>query len=316
MEQLKIKNNGLIEIEGMKFHSIEGGFGKDKKSMLVKDIALIHNRDLKDINRLINNNRKRFKDGIDVIDFLSDSESLKDFAKENDLIGSNRTKNVYLLSERGYSKLLKLLEDDIAWEQYEKLVDGYFNMRQTLNTLTEEQRLQLAIIQAETKDTLLVASSNLDRYRKEEIKKKDNLLLIAGQKTSFMADWLNKDNLYSVDIVAKTFGIKGLGRNNFWKYLRDGKIIMTDTYINKKGKECAGAKHYESYSQYCNNQQYFKHRQREITIGFKNIQQNVAMFTPKGIQWIYKRLQKDEYINTKNLETIISELEQDIKLAS
>lgn len=91
---------------------------------------------------------------------------------------------------------------------------------------------------------------------------------------------------------------------------------MTDTYRNKKGKECAGAKHYESYGQYCNNQQYFKHRQREITIGFKNIQQNVAMFTPKGIQWIYKRLQKDEYINTKNLETIISELEQDMNLAS
>lgn len=37
--------------------------------------------------------------------------------------------NIYILSERGYSKLLKLLEDDLAWEQYEKLVDGYFTMR-------------------------------------------------------------------------------------------------------------------------------------------------------------------------------------------
>ncbi|OSA95765.1 UNVERIFIED_ORG: hypothetical protein B2H93_04905 [Clostridium botulinum] len=315
MEQLKI--NGLVEIEGMKFHSIEGGFGKDKKSMLVKDIALIHNKEVKVINQSINRNRKRFKNGIDIIDLKENNfeVNLSDHGiyTQNSI---NRANNIYLLSERGYSKLLKIMEDEIAWEQYEKLVDGYFNMRQTLNTLTEEQRLQLAIIQAETKDTLLIASSNLDRYRKEEIKKKDNLLLIAGQKTSFMDDWLNKDNLYSVDVVAKTFGIKGLGRNNFWKYLRDNRIIMTDTYINKKGKECAGAKHYESYSQYCNNQQYFKHRQREITIGFKNIQQNVAMFTPKGIQWIYKRLQKDEYINTKNLETIISELEQDIKLAS
>ncbi|WP_455822402.1 hypothetical protein [Clostridium butyricum] len=32
----------------------------------------------------------------------------------------NVSKNIYLLSERGYSKLLKILEDDVAWEQYEK----------------------------------------------------------------------------------------------------------------------------------------------------------------------------------------------------
>ena len=42
----------------------------------------------------------------------------------------NRSENIYLLSERGYSKLLKILEDDFAWEQYDKLVDGYFNMRE------------------------------------------------------------------------------------------------------------------------------------------------------------------------------------------
>lgn len=39
---------------------------------------------------------------------------------------------IYLLSERGYAKLLKILEDDKAWEQYEKIVDGYFNMRKSL----------------------------------------------------------------------------------------------------------------------------------------------------------------------------------------
>ncbi|WP_205427961.1 phage antirepressor KilAC domain-containing protein [Clostridium botulinum] len=314
MEQLKI--NGLVEIEGMKFHSIEGGFGEGKRCILVKDIADIHNRNLFKLNELINNNRKRFKDSIDIIDFLNPSQGYRDFAKENNLIGSNRTKNVYLLSERGYSKLLKIMDDDFAWEKYDDLVDNYFNMRQTLNTLSEEQRLQLAIFNAKDKDEAIINSSELDRYRKKQLKDKDDLLLIAGQKTSLTDDWLNTDNLYTVDVVAKTFGIKGLGRNNFYKYLRENKIIMTDTYINKKGKECAGAKHYESYGQYCNNQQYFKHRQREITIGFKNIQQNVAMFTPKGIQWIYKRLQKDEYINTKNLETIISELEQDMNLAS
>ena len=57
--------------------------------------------------------------------------------------GFNQSNNIYLLSERGYAKLLKILEDDVAWEQYEKLVDGYFNMRQTLNASELSPELQM-----------------------------------------------------------------------------------------------------------------------------------------------------------------------------
>ena len=120
---------GLTEVEGMKFHDIEGGFGQNKKLMLVKDIAEIHNRGLKDINRNINNNIKRFKKGIDILDLKNggfDSLLQDSGFSSRDVSISN---NIYILSERGYSKLLKILEDDFAWEQYEKLVDGYFNMR-------------------------------------------------------------------------------------------------------------------------------------------------------------------------------------------
>ena len=94
------------------FTGIEGGFGENKRAMLVRDIAVIHGQPLKEINRRINDNRKRFKDGIDIIDFLSGSEPLRKFAEDNGFIGSNRTQHVYLLSERGYAKLLKILEDE------------------------------------------------------------------------------------------------------------------------------------------------------------------------------------------------------------
>ena len=39
-----------------------------KKAMLVRDIALVHNRPTYKISELINRNRKRFKDGIDILD--------------------------------------------------------------------------------------------------------------------------------------------------------------------------------------------------------------------------------------------------------
>ena len=128
MNKLMIK--GIKNIDGMKFHDVEGGFGEGKKAMLVKDIANIYGRELQHVNQNINRNRKRFKDGIDIIDLkgtefaITLSES--GIYTQNSI---NASSNIYLLSERGYAKLLKILEDDLAWEQYDKLVDEYFNMR-------------------------------------------------------------------------------------------------------------------------------------------------------------------------------------------
>ena len=130
MKELTVK--GLVTVEGMKFHEIEGGFGEGKKSMLVKEIAEIHGRELKKINELINKNRKRFADNVDVIDIKTGLSKglVLEMGFTNAQYGN--AKNIYLLSERGYAKLLKLLEDDLAWEQYDKLVDGYFNMRKAI----------------------------------------------------------------------------------------------------------------------------------------------------------------------------------------
>ena len=127
--------NGMKNIDGMKFHDIEGGFGEGKKALLVKEIADIHGRELKEINRRINDNRKRFKDDIDIVDLKGTEFAV--LLKHSGIYtqnSMNASLNIYLLSERGYSKLLKILEDDFAWEQYDKLVDGYFNMRNQLSS--------------------------------------------------------------------------------------------------------------------------------------------------------------------------------------
>ena len=66
MNQLSVGN--IVRVGDMKFHSIEGGFGKDKKAMLVKEIAEIHGKEIKYINKQINANRKHFTDGKDILD--------------------------------------------------------------------------------------------------------------------------------------------------------------------------------------------------------------------------------------------------------
>ncbi|MDD1403522.1 ORF6N domain-containing protein [Ligilactobacillus salivarius] len=168
MNDLKVL--GTERIGNFEFTGIEGGFGKNKKAMLVKDIATIHNRPVFKINQLITDNIKRFKTNIDLIDLLNTSGVFRKFAEDNGLIGSNRTQHVYLLSERGYAKLLKILEDDKAWEIYDELVDNYFNMRYVIQKQDsymitdpvqrakrwieeqEEHQVKLAMAKQETKD--------------------------------------------------------------------------------------------------------------------------------------------------------------------
>ena len=167
MDELKVL--GTEKIGSFEFTGIEGGFGENKKSMLVKDIALIHDRPVKAINQAINMNRNRFKDGIDVIDLKIESRSIKltEFFNKQQIANSN---NIYLLSERGYAKLLKILEDDKAWEIYDELVDNYFNMRYIIQKQDsymitdpvqrakrwieeqEEHQVKLAMAKQETKD--------------------------------------------------------------------------------------------------------------------------------------------------------------------
>ncbi|MGF9830969.1 ORF6C domain-containing protein [Bacillus anthracis] len=146
MDQLTVANEirllGRRNIAGYEFTGIEGGFGEGKKAMLVKDIAVIHGRQSSRINERINENRKRFKDGLDIIDLLgvglTDTE-IKKYGFTQQAVNSYRGRNgnIYLLSERGYFKLLKILEDEKAWDIYDQFVDGYFNMREKSQVATD-----------------------------------------------------------------------------------------------------------------------------------------------------------------------------------
>lgn len=209
-----VKINGLKKIDGMKFHDIEGGFGEGKKAMLVKEIAEIHGRELREINERINSNRKRFKNNIDILDLLgidlTDTE-IKEFGFSQQAINSYRglkargqTTGIYLLSERGYAKLLKILEDDVAWEQYEKLVDGYFNTRgQALSTSELSPELQMfnqmfkamANNELETKEAKRIAlnANNKAEEVKEEIQSmRDVITLDSNGWRKEIATLINK----------------------------------------------------------------------------------------------------------------------------
>lgn len=136
MNQLTIGN--IVKVGDMQFHEIEGGFDVDKRAMLVKEIAQIHGKEIKYINKQINANRKRFIDGKDIMDIRGTEFEVHlmnhGIFSQNSI---NRSENIYILSERGYAKLLKIMDDDLAWEKYDQLVDGYFQMRRVIKEMPE-----------------------------------------------------------------------------------------------------------------------------------------------------------------------------------
>lgn len=207
MEALKVL--GTEKVGKIEFTGIEGGFGEGKKAMLVKDIALIHNQTNGNLNLLINRNRKRFKNGIDIIDLKANDNFAIVLSKsgftQNQI---NASKNIYLLSERGYAKLLKIMDDDKAWDIYDELVDNYFNMRVAIKennpAIVNQERLKIM------KDNSATRKANI-LYKiamaTESNSSKQALLAKAAETiTGEMTIPIMKEKKYSAGDIAKKLG--------------------------------------------------------------------------------------------------------------
>ena len=110
-----------------------GGFGENKKCICDKIIAEIHAMKAIHIRELINNNILRFNENVDFID-LKQGIVLTDTLKLLLNLGYSKTSvtqagHIYILSERGYAKLIKIMDSDLAWEIHDRLIDEYFTMR-------------------------------------------------------------------------------------------------------------------------------------------------------------------------------------------
>lgn len=206
MEALKVL--GTEKIGKIEFTGIEGGFGEGKKAMLVRDIALIHNSTIKRINELINRNRKRFRDGIDLIDLKqvvpNDLFSEYGFTKAQ----WGNANHIYLLSERGYAKLLKIMDDDKAWDIYDELVDNYFNMRVAIKenkpSLVTQERLAIMKDNSATRRANMlykIAMATDSNSSKQQL-----LARAAKEITGEMTIPIMKEKEYSAGDIAKKLG--------------------------------------------------------------------------------------------------------------
>ncbi|MFJ6967345.1 MAG: ORF6N domain-containing protein [Ligilactobacillus ruminis] len=207
MQELKVL--GKEKVGKFEFTGIEGGFGEGKKAMLVRDIAMIHNQTMGNVNLLINRNRKRFKDGIDIIDLKEDNFAIVLSNSGFNQGQINASKHIYLLSERGYAKLLKILEDDTAWDIYDELVDNYFNMRQAIKAdnkaLVANKRLAIMEENAKTRKANLLYK--IAMATESQSSAQSMLALAAKELTGEMTISVMKRKEYSATEVGDKLGI-------------------------------------------------------------------------------------------------------------
>lgn len=190
MTNLAIKET--VEVAGIAVPNINGGFGEGKKSMLAKHIAEIHSKELKKVNEVINNNKERFKDDIDIIDVKGTEFEV--VVKDHGIMsqnGINRASNIYLLSERGYAKLIKLFNDDKSWELYDTMLDEYFDLRDAnVIQMNNQPSSQLQIMQMAINQLVQQEQQMLEIKNKQD--SQDLRLSVQENKVVAMADFITQ----------------------------------------------------------------------------------------------------------------------------
>lgn len=280
-----LKIIGKREILNNEIVVIEGGFGANSKILFDVQIADIHgmkNTYIREmIGRLID--RNRFTENVDYIDIKksgiadSDSFDLTEIYSKQQLI---QAKSIYILSERGYTKIIKYMDDDTSWDIMEQIVDNYFNMRSVINS-QDNQKNQL-LLSLFSNDPLIVASAHKQLVAletaplQEEIKE---LKPLAERYNIF----LDIDGLTDIDSFSKQLAIANFGRNAIFSYLRENKYLQS------------GAMQNVPYAKYVNNMQLFKVKNTGFRIdrNGNRIPTTKTYLTAKGVDYFLKKFIKE-----------------------
>lgn len=186
----KEKSNDLIisgkqDFMGKEIPVIHGGFGENKKCICDKTIAEIHSMENKHVRERINQNIKRFKEDVDFIDLkqrvgqTGTLELLQELGYAKQSI--TQAEHIYILSERGYAKLIKIMDTDLAWEIHDKLIDEYFELRENVKPKSSAEMLLIYAQQFyEQEQRLTAVESNMKRLEAKVTTHNDDYFTIAG----------------------------------------------------------------------------------------------------------------------------------------
>lgn len=249
-----------------------GGFEPNAKCICDKTVAELHCQPEREIRKSILRNIVRFKEGVDFIDFGRRGDEITTLELLSSLGYSKQSvaqaEHIYILSERGYAKLVKIMDTDKAWDVYEHLLDEYFHLREETRQSTRGRELP-----KDFASCLRMLADEVEYTQALEAKVEEN-----RPKVAFAEAVAQSNKSITVAAFAKILydrdGI-AMGRNTMFRWLREQKLLDSNNY---------------PYQQYM-NAGYF-----EVSEVIKNGQlYKVPFITGKGQIYLSRKLMEDVY---------------------
>lgn len=160
-----------------------------------------------------------------------------------------KAKHLYIFTERGYAKLIKIMDTDLAWEIHDKLMDEYLMMRDELQGKIPQNYIEALKAHLAAEEKALALESKIEEDK---------------PYTDFEKAVEVSINAVKIEVFAKTlcnkYG-KRLGRNKLFKLLQEHRVLFYEngqnvpfqdfinrgyfalkstTFINKYGNQVTG----------------------------------------------------------------------------
>ena len=104
---------------------------RNKRVVTVYDVALLHNREVREVNQQFNRVKDKLILNVDYF-IIPKEEYLQSLGV---ISNKARNKEVVLLTENGYLLLIKVFKDDLSWEVQRVLVNSYFKLKELINNI-------------------------------------------------------------------------------------------------------------------------------------------------------------------------------------
>ena len=162
---------------------------RNKRVVTVYDVAMLHNREVREVNQQFNRVKNKLILNVDYF-IIPKEEYLQSLGV---ISNKARNKEVVLLTENGYLLLIKVFKDDLSWEVQRVLVNSYFKLKELINNI---DLMKLNIINANTEVDRMVA---LNQYQIEYVQPLEI-------KAEYSDKVLSSDGTLTVKEIAQDFG--------------------------------------------------------------------------------------------------------------
>lgn len=249
------------------------------------------------------NKEELINNGLNILQ----GEKLKEFKTQVGELPSLKRQNKFtVFPKRAILNIAMLLRDsEIAKEIRKQLLDVIeedSTKENIVNNITQEQLLQLKVINAKTNDEAMLALRELNDFKNRHIKKLEDTIQIQAPKVDMYDTLIETKGLTDMKKVADGLNLirldnnSKLGRNKLFEYLRLSKVLIDDEYENNNGKNKKGDNHNIPYKTETNDKVFKIKLINEYTDSKGELHKKYKTYaTGYGLSWIKKFLIKKEY---------------------